>query len=169
MIQTELSPDARTVADVLIACPVGELVTLAAMSAAIGRDITGCRHVLATARRVAMREVGAVFTTEPRTGLRRLSAERATEVIGPNARQHIRRTAGKARRALVAATDGANDLSDSALRRRAAEISALGLMEHIARDVTVKPSSDAPTKPTPVAVTARNLFAVITGQKENAA
>lgn len=169
MIQTEISADARAVADLLINCPVSELITLAAVSAVIGRDIRTCRHILATARRVAMREAGAVFTTEPRAGLRRLSAERATEVIGPNARRHIRKTAGKARRALVAATEGANDLPDDAMRKRAAEISALGLMEHIARDAAVKPAADAPTKPQPVAITARALFNVITNGKDAAA
>lgn len=169
MIQTDLSPDARAIADLLINCPIGELVTLAAASEAIGRDITACRHVLATARRVAMREAGAVFTTEPRAGLRRMSPERATEVIGPNARRHIRKTASKARRALVAATEGANNLTDEALRRRAAEISSLGLMEHIARDAAVKPAPDAPTKPQPVAITARALFNVITNGRDAAA
>jgi hypothetical protein len=169
MIQTELSADTRVVADLLIAAPVGELVALAAVSALIGRDILTCRHVLQNARRVAQREAGAVFTAERGVGLRRMSAERAIEVIGPNARKHVRRTAAKARRALIAATDGANQLSDDAMRRRAAEISALGLMEHIARDVTVKPAADAPTKPTPVAITARQLFAVISGKKEDAA
>jgi hypothetical protein len=161
MIQTEISADARAIADILIACPIGEMISLAAASSAIGRDITRCRHILDTARRVALRETGAVFSTEPRNGLRRLSAERATEVIGPNARRHIRKAASRARKVLIAATEGANDLTPDAQRRRAAEISALGLMEHIARDNMTRPSDDASTKPLPVAITAQAFLARI--------
>lgn len=161
MIQTEISADARAIADILIACPVGEVISLATASSAIGRDITKCRHILATARRVALREAGAAFSTEPRNGLRRLSAERATEVIGPSARRHIRKAAGRARKVLIAATEGANDLSPDAQRRRAAEISALGLMEHIARDNITRPSETASTKPMPVAITAQEFLARI--------
>ena len=163
MIQTELTADARTLADLLIACPVEGSVTLALASQAIGRDITKCRHVLASARRVALREEGVVFTTERSAGLRRISAERATEVIGPVARKHIRKTAGRAKKALIAATEGSNDLSPDAQRRRAAEISALGLMEHIARDTINRPANDAPTKPTPVGITAQALLQRIKG------
>ncbi|MCA3375675.1 MAG: hypothetical protein INF64_00995 [Roseomonas sp.] len=164
MIQTEISADARAIADMLNTCPIGEIVTLGAISEAIGRDITACRHILATARRVALRETAAVFSTEPRAGLRRLSAERATEVIGPGARRHIRKAAGRAKRALIAATEGANDLSEIAQRRRAAEINALGLMEHIARDASVKASDTAPMKPQPIGIVAQNLLARISGQ-----
>lgn len=104
---------------------------------------------------------GAATVVIPAHGLRRLSAERATEVIGPNARRHIRKAAGRARKVLIAATEGANDLSPDAQRRRAAEISALGLMEHIARDNMTRPSETASTKPMPVAITAQEFLARI--------
>lgn len=169
MIQTELSADTRTLADMLAACPVGEAVTLAGMSDAIGRDVTTCRHIVASARKVAQRESGAVFSVERGIGLRRMSAERVTETVGATARGHIRRTASRAKRTLLAATAGANDLSPEAQRRLAAEVSVLGLMEYLSRDNVTKPTADAPTKPTPVAVTARNLLTVITGKKDDAA
>lgn len=158
MILTELSADARAIADVLIACSVGDTVTHRAMTATIGRDITKHRHILDTARRVAQREAGAVFVSERGIGLRRLSAERATETVGTAARKHIRRTAGRARKTLIAATNGANNLPPEAMRRLAAEVSTLGLMEHLARDAVTKPREDSPTKPTPVAITARALL-----------
>lgn len=169
MIQTELSADTRAIADMLASCPVGELITLAAMSAAIGRDVTTCRHIVQSARKVAQREGGAVFSVERAVGLRRMSAERVTETVGATARGHIRRTAGRARRTLLAATAGSNDLSPEAQRRLAAEVSVLGLMEHLSRDSVTKPAPDAPIKPTPVAVTARTLLTVITGKKDDAA
>jgi hypothetical protein len=158
MIQTELSADTRAIANLLGACPVGSTMTHGAMSAAIGRDILRHRHILQAARRVAQRENGAVFVSERRVGLRRLSAERATETVGTTARKHIRRTAGRARKTLLAATNGANDLPADAQRRLAAEVSTLGLMEHLARDVMTQPKPDAPTKPQPVAMTAREML-----------
>ncbi len=161
MIQTELSADTRAVADVLAACSVGGVTTFATMSAAIGRDITLRRYILTAARRVAQREAGAVFVSERAVGLRRISAERATETVGSTARKHIRGTARRAKSALLAATNGVNDLPAAAQRRLAAEVSTLGLMEHLARDVMTAPKEDAPMKPQPVALTARDMLARI--------
>jgi predicted nucleic acid-binding protein len=169
MIQTEMSADTRAIADLLAAAPVGATVSHAAMSAAIGRDVTTCRHIVTAARRAAQREAGAVFVTERGTGYRRLPAEEVARVVGSNARQHIRRTAGRAKRALTAGTARANDLPPAVQRQVAAEVSALALIEHISRDAAVKPSDDAPTKPTPVAVTARNLLTAIGARQDNAA
>jgi hypothetical protein len=163
MLTTELSADARAVADVLIATPVGELASLPALSAAIGRDITACRHVLATARRVAEREAGAVFACEPRAGYRRVSAEAAAQVVGGAARGHIRRAARRARRSIVEATKRANDLTPEAMRRASAEITVLGMMEHLSRDAVALPKADAPAKPEPVAIAARRLFGIADG------
>lgn len=162
MIQTELSADTRAIADLLAATPIGQTVTFAALSQAIGRDIAARRHILAAARKVAQREVGAVFVATPRIGYRRLAAEEAARVIGSAARQHIRRTAGRARKAIAAGTAGANDLAPDVQRRIAAEVSALALIEHISRDAAVKPADSAPTKPTPLAVTARAMLAALT-------
>ncbi|MBP8296366.1 MAG: hypothetical protein KAX84_09690 [Burkholderiales bacterium] len=159
MLHTELSADTRAVADLLSACPVGETVSHGAMTEAIGRDILRHRYILQAARRVAQRETGAVFVSERGTGLRRLSAQRATETVGTAARHHIRRTARRARSTLLAATSGANDLPADAQRRLAAEVSTLGLMEHLARDAMTTPKEDAPMKPQPVALTARDMLA----------
>lgn len=168
MISTELSADARAVADLLSAVPVGDLATFATISAAIGRDITACRHVLAAGRKVAEREAGAVFVSERGKGLRRLSAERATETVGTAARAHIRTTARRASRTLIAATTRMNDLPPAVQRRLSAEISALSLVEHLSRDTIVKPAPDAPLRPTPVAVTARAMMAALTGREGDA-
>lgn len=161
MITTEISAEARAVADLLAACPSGEVITFAAMSAAIGRDILARRHVITTARRVAEREAGAVFTIERRTGYRRLDATRIADVVGTAARAHIRRTARRSVKSLSEGTRRLNDLPPDVQRKVAAEMSALGLIEHIARDKTVKPAANAPTKPQPVAVAARALLAAL--------
>jgi alkylated DNA nucleotide flippase Atl1 len=155
MITTEISAEARAIADLLAECPPGAVVTFGAMSAVIGRDILARRHVIATARRVAEREAGAVFTVERRTGYKRLDAARIADVVGTAARAHIRRTARRSVKSLSEGTRRLNDLPPDVQRKVAAEMSALGLIEHIARDKAVKPTADAPTKPQPVAVTAR--------------
>jgi hypothetical protein len=79
--------------------------------------------------------------------------------VGQAARQHIRRTAGRARRTMVAGTARRNDLQPDAQRRLAAEVSAMSLIEHVTQDARVKPGIDAPTAPTPVAITAQRLLA----------
>ena len=159
MLITDLSPDARVIADMLIACPIGEIVTYRALSDAIGRDITRCRHIFYAANRVAQREAGAVFVTMVRQGYRRLETVNIAPTVGPAARHHIRRTARKARRIMVAGTVRMNDMKPEDQRKLAAEISAMGLIEHVAQDSRVKVDQDAPTAPTPVAITAQRLLA----------
>jgi hypothetical protein len=147
----------------LLAAQPGGTVTFDAMSAAVGRDILRRRHVIDAARRVALREAGAAFVSERSVGYKRLAAVDVAETIGAESRQHIRRTARHARRVIVEGTSRANDLPPDTQRRIAAEVSVLGLMEHLARDATAKPAADAPVKPTPVAITAQRLLAAIGG------
>lgn len=159
-IPQEVSADALALADMLVATPVGETATLAAMSQHIGRDVSRCRHVLYTAIRIAQREHGAVFTSVRGSGYRRLSAERVAETVGTHARATIRRRARRARAALMAATSQANDLPDKVQARATQEISALGLLEYLAQDSTVRAAPAPEAKPEPVAITARRLLGI---------
>jgi NADH dehydrogenase/NADH:ubiquinone oxidoreductase subunit G len=163
MLSTELSADARAVADLLIACPIDGTVTLADMSAAIGRDITRRRHIIATACRVAEREAGAVFASVRKVGYKRLDAERAVAVVGPSARKHIARSARRASRSISAAMDKANDLPMDVRRRAVHELGVLGIIEHAARERVKTLREDAATKPEPVAVVAQRWLARMTG------
>lgn len=158
MIHTEMSADTRLLADMLIACSIDEVVTYGAMTEALGRDILVYRYIVISAAKVAMREAGAVFVNERGVGYRRISAERATETVGPHARGRIRRTARRARGAIIAATNGVNDLSPEAQRRASTEISNLGLLEYLSRDSMNKPKEDGPTKPQPVGIAAREML-----------
>jgi hypothetical protein len=163
MMITELSNDARAVADLLASCQVGELVTYAAMSEAIGRNIKHYRHIIDAARRVAAREAGAVFAVERGDGYRRLEAAQVAPVLGSATRKHLRVTARRKIRTIRHGTDRANDLTPEDQRRVAAEISALGLIEHMARDQVARPADNGPTKPEPVAITARRFLSALTG------
>lgn len=158
---TSLSVDARALADRLMAVPVGETITHQAISQTLGRDVTACRHVLYSAMRVARREGGAVFTIKPRIGYQRLAAEHVAATVGTAARARVRHAARKARVSIEAGTRNANNLPPEAQRRAAAEISAFALLEHLARDATVKPKENAPLAPEPVAATARRLLGMV--------
>ena len=164
MIITELSADTRAVADMLIACPVGEVITFPAIAAALGRDVRSCRHIMTSARRVVEREIGAVFTSERGEGYRRLEADRVADVVAPTARATIRRRARRTRRTLEAMMQRANDLPADTARRVSREIGVFGVMEYLARDQVAKPPADAPTAPQPVAKAARDLLASLTGE-----
>lgn len=163
MIITELSADARAVADVLIATPVGQVVTFKAIAATLGRDVRNCRHIMTTARRVAEREAGAIFTSERGQGYRRLEADRVADVVAPTARATIRRRARRTRRTLEAMMQRTNDMPADTARRVSREIGVFGVMEYLARDQVAKPAADAPTSPQPVAKAARDLLASLTG------
>ena len=68
------SIDTQTVVDRLRASEIGDLVTYASISEALGRDVTnGARSVLQSARRIVLNEDQMVFGVVTRVGLKRLS------------------------------------------------------------------------------------------------
>jgi hypothetical protein len=163
MIQTELSADTRAVVDLLSACPVDGTVSIQAISDRLGRDVRRYRHVIAAARRVVAREAGGVFVSVRGIGYRRLSADRAAEVLAPASRKHIRMTARRTRRNLEQIISRANDMAPEARLKASREIGVLGVIEHIAREANVS-KMPSPDTPQPVAVMARAALAAITGE-----
>lgn len=161
MLIHEISAEVRSVAELLMKCQPNGIVTFDEMSEAIGRSIFKCRHVIVSARRVAERESGAVFTSERSTGYKRLEVAAVADVVGTSARAHIRKSARRGARSILEGTRRSNDLAPEVQRKVAAEMSVLGLVEHISRDSNVKPSAEAPTKPQPVAVTARAFLTAL--------
>jgi hypothetical protein len=147
----------------LATCPIGEVITTNALSSAIGRDVRRVRHIIATARKVAERESGAVFVTLRGVGYQRLTPERASEVLAPTARRHIRRTARRTRSSLETVLAQANDLPADAARRMSREIGVLGVIEMFSRDKIAAPSDSTATRPEPVAHVARDLLAKLGG------
>jgi hypothetical protein len=165
MIATDLSADARRIADLLSAVPRGELITYAGISAAIGRDVRVLRHLIYAAMRVAERESGAVFASERGKGYRRLAP---TEIvrIGATARARIRGVARRGKRSISAGVIGANDLGDEDRRKILAEQSALGLLEHVARDRSLPVLTPDDSRPLPVAQAARSFMRHIGALKD---
>jgi hypothetical protein len=164
MLIAELSPETRTIADRLNATEVGGIVSFAEMSAAIGRNILSRRHVIYSAMRLAEKESGAIFATIRGQGYKRLAASEVVEIVGSSARAHIRRTARRSAKTLNEGTRRHNNLPPEMQRKVASEMSVLGLIEHISRDKVVAPKEDAPTKPQPVAVTAREFLKALVAE-----
>lgn len=160
---TEISPDVRALAEAFKATPIGETIGYSDLSRAIGRDIQACRYLAASAMRAANREAGAIFANVKREGYKRLHPSEA-HTIGHTTRRMIRARSARAIRTINTAISMANDVPDAARLRATAEASALGLIQHIARDSSV-PIPESADKPVPVAMVARQFLERI-GAKE---
>lgn len=157
MIATDLHAETIKLVALLKEVPKGETISLRSISHAIGRDITMCRHYLYSAMKVLERDHSVAFATVRGKGYRRLEPAEAVKV-GQTARAHIRSTARRGMRTIKAVIAGANDLTDDQTRRILAEQSALGMLEHLAREKHLPKIDDGEAAPQPVAVAARNVL-----------
>lgn len=146
----EISVETRALADRLLEVPHGGTVTLGALSAVIGRDITACRHLVYSAFNLVRRENGAAFGVVRNIGYQRLTLEQVP-AVGSVARRHIGRTAKKAKKSISAALASANGVPNDVMLRSNSELSALGLISHLSRDRNVKPTTEMENAPLPVA------------------
>lgn len=154
-IAQTLSAETRALADLFAAAPVGETVTYAAMSAAIGRSIADRRYLALRAMTVATKETGAIFGSVRGIGYQRLAPQNA-HMLGAHARGRIRRSAKRTADAIVAALATANDMPDAARRAGYAEVNAMNLVRHITADKQVSAATPEP-KAEPVAITMRRF------------
>ena len=157
MISTEISPDVAALVEALRGVSPGQTITYAALSEAIGRDVTEHRHLLASAQRIAAREHGAVFGNERSVGYTRLTIDQLPGVAS-TARARIRRTSRIAAKRLTQGAARTNDMPPDVQRKLNAEISSLALLEHIASDKAATPAPVHDQRPEPVAISARRLF-----------
>lgn len=160
MIATDLHAETLRIIDTLKAVPRGGTISLATISAAIGRDVGTCRHYLYSAFKHVEAENGAVFASVRGIGYRRMQPDEIVK-IGQTARSRIRRTARRGIKSMTAGIAGANDLSDIDKRKVLAEQSSLGLLEHIARERSLPTVPPTETRPLPVATTARAFLEAI--------
>ena len=120
----------RTLADLLVACPVGGIVTYHQMTAAVGEDVEARRYLVVRALTVANTETGANFRCIRQTGYQRMTSEEA-HTVGGLARVVIRRKATRAARAIGNAVAKANDMSNAAMLQAFSEQAQLGLIQHM--------------------------------------
>lgn len=158
MMNLEINAATLALMDTLRQTPVGEIVTFAELSNAIGMDVRQSRYLLHSALTILQREEGACFGNRRGIGYQRLRADDAPK-IGNHTRLITRRAAKRGRKKITSLINRANDLSDDARRLALREISTLGLIEHISKDNTqLKPDPDR-LAPEPVAITARRFLA----------
>lgn len=156
------SPEVRALYDLLVAVPYGGTVTLEAMSEAVGRNISSCRYIIYDAMRILEKESGAIFTCLRNVGYERLPPEDAHR-LGYAVRSRIRRSSRRAYQTIAAAIQTSNSISDESVRRAMAEISTLGLIEHLSREASVKSEQKNNPNVTSISVpeTARRLLSAI--------
>jgi hypothetical protein len=157
----EISADVRALADYLLTVPVGGIATYERLSGIIGREVRSVRHLLTSARRIVQRDNGAVFGSVSRIGVQRVTTEQIP-LIGHTARRRIRRSAKAAGKTITAAMSRANDVDNKTRLQGNREISILGLIEETAKDRHASASAPTDDKPTPIAVTARQLLENLT-------
>lgn len=157
MISTEISADVAALVDALKSVPVGSTISYAEMTAAIGRKITDHRHLIHSALRIVARDHGAVFANDRGAGYTRLDTASLPNV-GVAARGRIRRKARSAAKTIKYGMSRANDVSPETQRKVNAELSVLGLVEHLSRDDKAEPADAHSLRPEPVAIVAQRLL-----------
>lgn len=125
----EIEADIQALSAALEACPIGETVSYAALSEAIGRDVRNCRHVLAAARRQAEENTGHLFQTIRTVGVKRLTAEEIP-AVGLGVMRHVRRSARAGMNRLAAVR--VNDMPEGEARKIIAHRSMLGAIALVA-------------------------------------
>lgn len=160
MIAIEPSAETQILIDLLRGSAIGETITLAAISEAIGRDIGTCRGYLYTALRRVQNDDGAVFSSIRRVGYRRLPPSEIP-TIGKTARDRIRRTATRGVKTIAAGMAGANDLPDAVRRDLYRQQAALNMIAHLSRDRQTAAIPSAEQRPPTLAETAKGYLAAI--------
>lgn len=127
IVTFDVSPVTALMVETLVKTPYGGQITYAQL-----QDAAGVDHMtnLASARRIAARDHGAVFTSIRGVGLMRLKAEDAA-LVGQNSRHKIRRAATKSVKEMTSMIRGNNDLTDENRRKISAEIAHNGLLAHL--------------------------------------
>ncbi len=121
--------------DVLRAASVGSVVSYAALSEAIGEDVTECRHYLYTAVN-ALQGEGIAFGTVRGEGVKRLVSEEIP-AIGDDAMQRIRRTSRRARKRM-GVVSSMNDVPNEVRIKVNATASMLGVIENFSSNKSRK-------------------------------
>jgi hypothetical protein len=123
----------RALADAAMACPIGETITYAQFSRAVGFPVQSRFYLLLNALNLANAESGALFQNTRTVGYKRLPGS-MTAAAGKTGRRRIRRIASRANKTMANALSRANDLTNEDRLKAFKEQAALGLLQHMARD-----------------------------------
>jgi hypothetical protein len=125
----ENAADVEAIKGLLTCSPIGQTVSYAAISAAIGRDILAHRWLLQKARTEAESETGGIYETVRNEGLQRITSDKIPDV-GLHSIRQIRRAAKRGYRRLDSVR--VNDLSPELSSRLIAHKSQLGAVSLVA-------------------------------------
>lgn len=160
MISTEISPDIAALVERLIDSKPGAAISYAELDKVIGRRVQSHYWMVLRAKDIAARDHGAIFGTIRGEGLTRLAPDEAHQ-IGHTARSRVKRMARKAAKTIRYAVSRQNELAEDATRKINAELSVLGLLEHLSRDGMASPQDVHNRRAEPVAVVGRRLIEAI--------
>lgn len=157
MLNTQISPDVAALVATLIASKSGDIISYDDLTKSVGRDVKVHRWLALRALDVAARDHGAVFANERGKGYVRLDPSQAHS-LGHTARARVRRTTRKAAKTIRYALQRQNDIDPETARKTNAELSVLGLLEHISGNKYVVPNDVHETRAEPVAITAQRVI-----------
>lgn len=131
----ENEADILAIKELMIACPIGEVITYRAVSDAIGRDIQiKARYLLQAAIRVAEKETGARYACVHHIGIKRLPVEEIPS-IGTACVGKIRRAAQRGIKRLSGVRENAPPIVQKQINAQCAQLGAVAL---IARNESTK-------------------------------
>lgn len=158
MISTQISPDVAALVTRLIDSKPGDEIAYHQLSKVVGRDVAKTdRWLIQRAIEVAARDHGAIFGNIRGVGYQRLSADQA-HMLGATSRTSIRRKAKRTIKRIVSAVSRVNQMNPEAARKANAEISTLGVLEHISRDKVAAPAATHDDAPEPVAIAMQRML-----------
>lgn len=143
----ELSIDTQTIEKLLLAAAIGDIVTYADMTTAIGRDVQhGARHYLRTAIARVLREPHRMlFEAVPNVGVKRL--DDAGKIA--TGRSHLSRSRNQAKYAArkVKAVDDFDALPNALKVEHNVVIAQAGMLRHITSPNTTNRLMEQTTRP----------------------
>jgi hypothetical protein len=161
---TTVATEVRALADRLAEAAPDEVVTYEHLATAVGHDLMRTRYLIYKALKLVQKETGAAFITVYKQGYRRMRIEEVPSV-GKHARRRTRRIARTAIAAIQDSLRGSNDVAQEVRREALREQSALGLIEHIARDKHLPVIEENASVALPHAVVALQFLTAIGGIK----
>jgi hypothetical protein len=147
----EASIDSRLVYEALKQADVGDIITYSHLSDLIGQDILNNRHLIASARNMAIRFDNMVFDCVASVGLKRLSDAEIVKNTASRPFSRIRSTVRGAHKHMACIDAG--NISNSELVQLNATRSILGVLAHCSKPKAVTTVSQHTNEPLPLAKT----------------
>lgn len=134
---------------VLCACPVGQTISYEEISRASGQHLTCHSHLLRDGLKKANEQTGAAFRNVRLVGYERLEAVEVPAAFGKSSRERARRSHRRASAVISNTTAKSNSMSNKDKLKAFAEMTHLGLLEHLSKDRAAPklPEGTLPTDP----------------------